>query len=168
MKQKEATNLLIRDATLQDAECIAAYNIAMAGETEGHSLAHDIIHAGVQQLIGNPQLGRYWVAERNREIVGQIMVTYEFSDWRNGVFWWIQSVYVAEASRRSGVFSALYRHVESMANAKSDVVGLRLYVDQENASAQRTYQALGMHDRHYKIMEVEFNNTAKHEEQLDA
>lgn len=150
-------NLEIRDARPGDATTIAAYNSAMAEETEGRTLDPALIGPGVAALLDDPAKGRYWVAERDGQIVGQLMVTYEWSDWRNGTIWWIQSVYVHPDCRRTGVFSALYRHVESRAAATPQVIGLRLYVEESNSRAQRTYEALGMVRPSYLVMEAMLN-----------
>lgn len=146
----------IREATLADAATIAANNSKMAMETEGRSLAPDVVGPGVAALLKDSQMGRYWVAEAEGQTVGQLMVTYEWSDWRNGMLWWIQSVYVDSGYRRRGVFSALYRHVESLASAESRVCGIRLYVEKENRRAQQTYAALGMTNPNYVVMESMF------------
>ncbi len=144
----------IREATLDDAPTIAGYNSAMPQETEGKTLDNAVIGAGVRGMLADPALGRYWVAECDGRIVGQLMVTYEWSDWRNGTIWWIQSVFVQPDWRRQGVFSALYRHVESLAAATPQVIGLRLYVEENNKRAQRTYEALGMVKPSYLVMEA--------------
>jgi len=146
----------IRNAAMTDAATIASNNSLMAEETEGRTLHPDIIGPGVAALLADPGKGRYWVAETARQIVGQLMVTYEWSDWRNGTLWWIQSVYIAPDFRRQGVFSALYHHVESLAAAEPDVCGLRLYVEDNNHRAQRTYEALGMVKPSYVVMESMF------------
>lgn len=149
-------DISIRDATLDDADTIANYNNRMAEETERKSLEPALIQRGVRRLLQNPAHGRYWVAERGGVIAGQIMVTYEWSDWRDGQVWWVQSVYVHEQHRRAGVFTALYEHVSSLAEAATDVCGIRLYVEKENFRAQQTYDALGMMHTHYRIMETMF------------
>ena len=105
-------------------------------------------------MFDGPQRGRYLVAERTGAAAGTLMLTHEWSDWRCGDWWWIQSVYVAPERRRGGIFAALYRHVETAARADADVCGLRLYVEKENAVAQRTYAALGMEDAGYSMFEV--------------
>ena len=143
----------IRDAAPADATAIAKYNSQMAEETEGRALEPGVIGAGVAHVLADKTKGRYWVAESDGEIVGQLMVTYEWSDWRNGMIWWIQSVFVPLPFRRRGVFSALYRHVESLAAAEPDVCGLRLYVETSNHRAQQTYEALGMIKPSYLVME---------------
>ena len=147
----------IRNAAMTDAAIIASNNSVMAEETEGRTLDPDIIGPGVEALLADPGKGRYWVAESAGQIVGQLMVTYEWSDWRNGRLWWIQSVYIAPDFRRQGVFSALYHHVESVAATEPDVCGLRLYVEDNNHRAQRTYEALGMVKPSYVVMESMFD-----------
>ena len=147
----------IRDAKAADAATIADYNSRMAEETEGRALDPRLIGAGVSALLCDKTKGRYWVAESGDDIVGQLMVTYEWSDWRNAMIWWIQSVYVPSEYRRKGVFSALYRHVESLAKAEASVCGLRLYVENDNYRAQQTYEALGMVKPSYLVMEAMLN-----------
>jgi GNAT superfamily N-acetyltransferase len=144
----------VRDAQRGDAATIADYNTAMARETEGKALDPACVGPGVLALFDDPSRGRYWVAVVDGKIVGQLMVTYEWSDWRNGMIWWIQSVYVHPEWRRKGIFSALYRHVESLASAAPGVIGLRLYVEDNNARAQQTYAALGMVRPGYLVMET--------------
>jgi ribosomal protein S18 acetylase RimI-like enzyme len=146
----------VRDARPSDADVIAGFNVRMAMETESRPLDPELINPGVASVLANSSKGRYWVAERDGQVVGQLMVTYEWSDWRNGVFWWIQSVYVRDDCRRKGVFSLLHRHVESIARATPEVCGLRLYVEHHNLRAQKTYLALGMTSPGYKVMEVDF------------
>lgn len=130
----------------------------MAQETEGRPLDPEVIGPGVSRLLSDAGKGRYWLAETNAEVVGQIMVTYEWSDWRNGMLWWIQSVYVHPDHRRKGIFSALYRHVESLAR-ENGACGLRLYVEQGNKRAQKTYEALGMLNPNYHVMEAIFGDS---------
>ena len=149
----------IRDAQLADRASIAENNSLMAEETEGRPLSPDIIGPGVERLLKDPQKGRYWVAVDVDKVIGQIMVTYEWSDWRNGMLWWIQSVYVLPEFRRQGVFSALYRHVEKLALQAGDVRGLRLYVEHNNLQAQKTYAALGMVNPNYLVMEAIFGDS---------
>ena len=149
----------LREATSADLEAIARGNVLMAEETEGKALDWDTVRAGVATALADAEHGRYWVAEIDGRIAGQIMVTYEWSDWRNGVMWWIQSVYVDTDFRRQGVFSALYRHVETMAQAAGNCAGIRLYVEKENQRAQATYVALGMEDAGYTVMEVDFSKS---------
>jgi ribosomal protein S18 acetylase RimI-like enzyme len=149
-------DLTIRDATPGDAEIIADFNSRLAFETEGMRLSPEVINRGVETLLADQSKGRYWVAQADSRVVGQIMVTYEWSDWRNGMIWWIQSVYVHGDYRRSGVFSALYRHVESLARRDPQVSGIRLYVERDNARARRTYESLGMDMTDYRVMQSMF------------
>jgi ribosomal protein S18 acetylase RimI-like enzyme len=146
-------NIVIRDAAPSDAPLIAAFNTRMAAETENRSLDPGLVGPGVAAVLDDPGKGRYWLAEIDGEIAGQLMVSLEWSDWRNAGFWWIQSVYVPEQFRRSGVFSALYKHVESLAAARADVCGIRLYVEKDNTGAQQTYRKLGMTETGYRVME---------------
>ena len=142
----------IRRATPADAATIAKFNQAMALETESLTLDPAKIVPGVQAVLSDEQKGYYFVAEIDGQIAGQMMVTFEWSDWRNGNIWWIQSVYVPPEHRRKGVFKALYNHVRDEAS-KNKVVALRLYVERENVAAQQTYISLGMHLSHYLLME---------------
>ncbi|WP_438015279.1 GNAT family N-acetyltransferase [Sorangium sp. So ce315] len=149
------TDLAIRRAAPADAAILAANNRAMALETEGKVLDTATTVRGAAALIADGGKGFYLVAERASEVVGQLMVTYEWSDWRNATFWWIQSVYVSPAARRGGVFRALYRRVQEMAADAGDVCGIRLYVETANARAQATYAALGMQRSHYELYELD-------------
>jgi ribosomal protein S18 acetylase RimI-like enzyme len=144
----------IRNAKPADGSVISSFNSAMAEETEGKTLDPDLIGPGVDNLLSNSDRGRYWVAEAGGSVIGQLMVTYEWSDWRNGNVWWIQSVYVHPDWRRKGVFSALYKHVQSLASSEPGVIGLRLYVEENNTRAQQTYEALGMVKPNYLVMEA--------------
>jgi GNAT superfamily N-acetyltransferase len=144
--------LTIRPAERGDIANIAAWNAAMAWETEQKRLDLQVLTPGVTAVFDEPRRGFYMVAERDGQAVGCLLVTYEWSDWRNGDFWWVQSVYVAPEARRGGVFRALYRDVAERASA-SGAVGLRLYVETENSRAQRTYQELGMKECHYLMYE---------------
>jgi ribosomal protein S18 acetylase RimI-like enzyme len=146
-------NVTIRQATIADAKKIAGFNTNMAMETEGIELIPEIILSGVRKLINNDAFGYYLVAETNHEIVGSLMVTSEWSDWRNGQFWWIQSVYVIPSWRRRGLYRKLYETVKQLADKNENVCGFRLYVEKENSIAQSTYDNVGMHETHYKMYE---------------
>ena len=148
--------LHIRRAVASDADFVAESNIAMALETEGMALDATVVGPGVAAVLADDSLGFYLVAEIDGRPAGQLMVTYEWSDWRNGLWWWIQSVYVRPEFRRRGVYSALHRHVEGAARAEGGVCGLRLYVEQENTRAQQVYQSLDMYPTRYHMYEVEF------------
>lgn len=143
----------IRAATSADVDTIARFNIAMALETEDKRLAPDTIAAGVRRIIADESLGFYLVAEQEGTVVGCLAVTYEWSDWRCGLFWWIQSVFVEPSARASGVFSALYGEVRARAADTPDVCGLRLYVEKDNGRAQQTYSRLGMAETDYRLFE---------------
>ena len=155
-----ARAIRVRAANPADAAMLADWNAAMALETEDKRLDHDTVHAGVAAGIADPSKARYFVAMEDANVagaetvgmpVGTLMLTTEWSDWRNGQWWWIQSVYVPPEHRRKGVFSALYRHVEHLAREAPGVIGLRLFVERDNANARRTYEALGMHDENYRV-----------------
>jgi GNAT superfamily N-acetyltransferase len=150
----------IRDATPSDATTIATFNARLAYESEGMELVPEVVGRGVEAMFTDRAMGHYWVAEADGRVVGQIMVTYEWSDWRNGMIWWIQSVYVHGDYRRRGVFSALYRHVESLARSDPRVCGIRLYVERENTRAHRTYESLGMRMTDYQVMQTIFSGDA--------
>lgn len=148
--------IAIRTATPADLESLACWAEAMALETEGKVLDASTIRAGIAAGLADPHKARYFVAEHDGRAVGTLMLTTEWSDWRDGWWWWIQSVFVAEGARRLGVFRALYAHVEREARSTPGVRGLRLYVENDNARAQSTYAALGMADAHYRVFEAEF------------
>jgi ribosomal protein S18 acetylase RimI-like enzyme len=145
--------LTIRQAERRDADAIARFNSAMALETEGKVLLPERINPGVLRLLDDPSLGFYVVAERAGSVVGSLMITNEWSDWRNGLFWWIQSVYIVPEARRQGVYRALYDFVRDKARADPGICGFRLYVEKENTSAQRTYSSLGMAPTDYLVYE---------------
>ncbi len=146
--------LTIRPARADDVEIIANFNERMALETEDKRLDPATVRAGVAAMIADSARGFYIVAEIDGEIVGQLGVTREWSDWRNGDFWWIQSVYVADGARRTGVFGSLYRHVVESALEQGNVIGIRLYVEHDNLTAQATYRKLGMTMTSYHVMEA--------------
>jgi len=146
-------DLRIRQAGPDDAETLAAFNRAMAAETEAKGLDETISVQGVRALLERPQHGSYLLAESEGRAVGSLMVTTEWSDWRNGFFWWVQSVYVRPDCRRQGVYRALYAHVRGSARAQTNVCGIRLYVENENEGAQRTYENLGMTKTGYRLYE---------------
>ena len=146
-------DIIVRLAIAGDAAVIVAFNRAMALETEGKVLAEETASRGVAGLFANPSLGFYVVAEVGGEVIGSLMITTEWSDWRNGSFWWVQSVYVRPDSRRQGVYRRLYRFVGDMAAEDPDVCGFRLYVERENPTAQQAYRALGMEETSYLMFE---------------
>jgi ribosomal protein S18 acetylase RimI-like enzyme len=143
----------IRQATAADAPVLIEFNCAMALETERKELLPEVIGAGVRALLANPAAGFYVVAEAEQRVAGALLITKEWSDWRNGSFWWIQSVYVRPEFRRQGVYKTLYRHVQRIAANDPGVCGFRLYVERENSRAQATYRSLGMKETHYRVFE---------------
>lgn len=143
----------IRVALVSDANALVNFNQLMALETENKELDGDILSKGVNRLIADPSKGFYLVAEQNNQVVGSLMVTTEWSDWRNGVFWWVQSVYISPDFRRQGIYSKLYEQVKDLAEKQGDVCGFRLYVEKDNSIAQQTYESLGMHSSHYLMYE---------------
>jgi GNAT superfamily N-acetyltransferase len=149
-------DIKIRPANLEDAPVIAEFNLSLAMETEGLRLDAALVKPGVAALLADPAKGVYYVAEVNGTMVGQLMITYEWSDWRNGNLWWIQSVYVKPEFRRQGVFRELFRHLESLARRQQDVRSLRLYMHVDNSTARRSYENLGMHRTQYEVFELEF------------
>lgn len=146
----------VRPATAGDTERLVDFNRAMAEESEDKGLDVATLRRGVGRLLAHPAEGFYLMAERDGEPAGALMVTYEWSDWRNGRFWWIQSVYVRPEHRRRGVYRALHDHVRERARRDAEACGLRLYVERENAGAMATYRALGMVETHYRMYEEEF------------
>ena len=146
----------VRPARARDAAVIARFNRAMALETERRKLSPQRVLRGVKALLADPAKGAYFVAESGKEVIGQLLITYEWSDWRNGNFWWIQSVYVAPAWRGRGVFKALHAHIEQLAMKRKDVCGLRLYVDGDNTKAKEVYARLGLQATHYELWETDF------------
>ena len=147
------TEYTARLATHDDAPIIVEFNLAMARETEAKELAPEVLRAGVAHFIERPRYGFYLVAEEAGRVVGSLMVTYEWSDWRDGLFWWIQSVYVRPEFRRRGVYRRLYEFVKQLAAREPNVRGFRLYVERENLAAQSTYERLGMRESHYLMYE---------------
>lgn len=147
---------LIRHAVRTDAQTIAEFNAAMAIETEQLQLDVSRLLLGVNGLFDNPDKGFYLVAENNGVIIGQMMITYEWSDWRNGIFWWIQSVYVLPQYRAQKIYRTLYEHAVLLAKEQKNVCGLRLYVEKENERAHHVYEKLGMTLTNYDMYEVDF------------
>jgi ribosomal protein S18 acetylase RimI-like enzyme len=144
--------ITIRRGLANDGVTIARFNVAMALETESIELDPETVAAGVQRVLTTENLGFYLVAETDGKVVGSLMITYEWSDWRNGLFWWIQSVYVEPEYRRKGAFSQLYAAISQQAG-HDGAIGLRLYVEHENVRAQGTYRSLGMSETHYRLFE---------------
>lgn len=148
--------LQIRTALSDDLETIVEFNQRLAMESEARTLDPQLLVAGVRRVLTDPSLGVYYMASLDQRVVGQLMLTREWSDWRCGDFWWIQSVYVRKDHRRAGIFSALYAHVLELARSREDVCGLRLYVESDNTRAQVTYERQGMQMTGYRVMEIDF------------
>ena len=150
------TQMKIRKARTADAAIIADFNRCIAWETEALKLDPTRVRRGVTGLLKDSSKGIYFVAEHDGAITGQLLITYEWSDWRNGNFWWIQSVYVAPEFRGRGVFKALFKHIHKLAGRSKSVCGLRLYMHATNKRARRAYERLGMKLSHYEIFEMDF------------
>lgn len=148
--------LTVRRAIPADALTISDFNVAMALETERLALDPERVLKGVRALLEDPAKGFYLVAESDAVLVGQMMITFEWSDWRNATFWWIQSVYVPPQYRRRGVYKRLHQHAVAEATRCGDVCGLRLYVERKNDTAQKVYRSLGMRSAFYDMFEVDF------------
>lgn len=155
---KKSPLFQIRQASEDDWELIAQLNSRLAFETENKKLDPKTIQAGVRAFLADDHHGRYFVAVNEGKIIGQMAHTREWSDWRNGEIWWLQSVYVLPEFRKLGVFRALYQHLESLALESLDVIGIRLYVETHNSRAQSAYLRLGMRDASYSVMERIFRN----------
>lgn len=148
----------IRAAVISDDRTIADANVALAHESEGLALDPARALEGVRAVLGDPSRGRYFVAEVDGAVVGQLLVTPEWSDWRATWFWWIQSVWVSPAHRDRGVYRALHQRVLTEA-ARDGVSCLKLYVDRDNRRAQAVYEALGMERSHYELFEAEVGSS---------
>ena len=147
------TRMDIRIASVADVDFLVDFNQAMALETEGKHLDTDVLTRGVEAVFADEKKGFYVVAEQDGEIVGGLMVTYEWSDWRNSWFWWIQSVYIRPTARGQRIYSQLYDFVKERADNVGEVCGIRLYVENENSHAQRVYEKVGMHASQYLMYE---------------
>jgi len=145
-------SVIYRDARANDAGAIIDFQLAMAQETEDVSLDRVIVTRGVHAVFNEPSHGRYFVAEAEGRVVASLLITYEWSDWRDGVVWWIQSVFVVPELRGQRVYAGLYEHVKSIAMSEN-VRGIRLYVDKRNTRAQEVYARLGMNGEHYLVFE---------------
>lgn len=148
----------IRLAEPRDLETLVTYNVALASETEGRQLERSRLRSGVESILADSAKGFYVVMEHRPtgKIIGQLLVTFEWSDWRNAVFWWLQSVYVHKEWRRQGVFKTLYDYVLAEGKRRGNVAGIRLYVEQDNAVAQQVYTQAGLSTASYKVFETDF------------
>ncbi len=148
--------ILVRRAEPGEAHHIVRFQQSMALETEGKTLDESLISAGVEAVFEDSDKGFYLVAVTDGVVVGSLLITYEWSDWRNATFWWIQSVFVDAAHRRRGVYTAMHDHVLRQARKREDICGIRLYVERSNHIAQQTYKELGMDHSHYDLYEIDF------------
>jgi len=142
-----------REAVPDDAGSIVDFQVAMARETEDVELDRETLSRGVAAVFANNSLGRYFVATEEDDVIASLLITYEWSDWRAGTVWWIQSVYVVPSFRRRGVYAGLYNHVKTMVEGDAGIRGIRLYVDERNKDAQQVYARLGMNGEHYRVFE---------------
>jgi GNAT superfamily N-acetyltransferase len=149
--------LLIRDASLSDLPTIVDFNTRLAWESEHKRLDQETLNKGVRRALSQPSLCRYFVAEVAGHVVGQAMITFELTDWRDGVLWWLQSVYVAEPHRGRGVFRAIFDHIKREAETDERVRGLRLYVERENHRAQHVYEQLGLLPSGHLVYECDWS-----------
>ena len=149
--------ITLREGTLKDTDSIVYFQKQMAMETEAKTLEDDLIRPGVEAIFKSSDKGFYLVAEIEDSVVGSLLVTYEWSDWRNSWFWWIQSVYVKKRGRRKGVYSHLYEEVKKLSFSAGNVCGIRLYVEKENKIAQSVYKNLGMYNTKYLLYETELS-----------
>jgi ribosomal protein S18 acetylase RimI-like enzyme len=145
--------LVIRQSTIKDLTTLASFQLQLAEESENMKLNKAIVTAGLQALFDDPSKGTYFVAEDGGTVCGCFLITFEWSDWRNGMIWWLQSVYVAATHRRQGVFKKMYDHIVESISRDPKIIGLRLYVDKTNARAQNVYQSMGMNGDHYTVFE---------------
>jgi ribosomal protein S18 acetylase RimI-like enzyme len=142
----------LRAAMPADAAVVAEFNRRLAFESEGKELDPATLATGVTAVLADVHKGFYTLAELDGEVVGQTLITYEWSDWRNGWFWWIQSVYVRDDCRGKGIFRAIYNHLHAAAVADPTVIGIRLYVERDNIAAQKIYAKLGLEDEGYYLL----------------
>jgi len=143
----------IRKAKSTEADILAGFQQKMAKETEGLELNSEILNKGVKAVFDDPNKGIYYVAVHNEKVVASLMITFEWSDWRNGQVYWIQSVYVLPEYRGQGVYRQMYQHIQNVVEQDPDILGLRLYVEKDNVNAQKVYSKLGMDGQHYKMFE---------------
>lgn len=145
--------MLIRIANKEDISSIVSFQLAMAKETENIELNHTTVQKGVMAVINDSNKGRYYIAEKKGKVIGSLLTTYEWSDWRNGTVLWIQSVYILPDFRRKGVYSSMYQHLKNLVLVNKNLNGIRLYADKDNKVAHKTYQNLGMSPDHYVTFE---------------
>jgi ribosomal protein S18 acetylase RimI-like enzyme len=143
----------IIDAKKEHINSIASFQVKMAWETENVKLKEETVLKGVTSVFEHTELGRYFVVQNQEKTIASLLITYEWSDWRNAKVWWIQSVYVLPEFRRKGIFKQLYAHIQSIVEKDENIGGVRLYVDKTNKNAQKTYEKVGMNGEHYQLFE---------------
>jgi len=158
MEGKQLSDCHIRLAEVRDVDALVEFNLSLALETEKRQLERTRLRAGVESLLSDAARGMYVVMEHRPSglVIGQVMITFEWSDWRNAVFWWLQSVYVHREWRRLGVWTRLYGYVLREAESRGDVAGIRLYVEQDNTIAQTVYERMGLSPPPYRVFEKDF------------
>jgi ribosomal protein S18 acetylase RimI-like enzyme len=142
----------IRKGKPEDATVIIDFQQKMAWETEQMTLVTEVVTGGVNAVFENSSRGQYWIAETDGRVIASLLITYEWSDWRNADVWWFQSVYVLPEYRRQGIFRKMYTIIKDEAE-RNGIAGLRLYVETNNIPAQKTYESLGMQSEHYRMYE---------------
>lgn len=145
--------IIVREGLQEDRQVIAGFQEAMASETENIDLDRETLEKGIQAIFNNPALGKYYVAESEGRIIASMMTTFEWSDWRNSVVWWLQSVYVLPEYRRKGIFKKMYAHVKAEVEKRPEVSGIRLYMVTTNSRAASVYEAVGMDGERYRMFE---------------
>lgn len=145
--------MIVREARITDMPSLLDFQLKMALETENVQLEIQPLTQGMQRLLKDPGKGKYYVAEESGEVIGCLMTTYEWSEWRCGTILWIQSVYVAAPWRKKGVFKRMYQHIHQLVSEDHELKGIRLYVDKTNQTAQQVYSGLGMNGDHYTVFE---------------
>ena len=145
--------ITIKNANEQDIKTITDFQLKMAFETEKLVLNPEIVIKGVNSVFNNPNNGRYFIAEQDSQVVASLLITHEWSDWRNAQVWWIQSVYVKAEFRKKGIFKKMYQHISELVKNSRNLAGIRLYVDRTNSNARKVYEKIGMNGEHYQLFE---------------
>ncbi len=160
MNEADSVHVCVRPARPDDQNIVTEFNIRLARESENLDLDPATVRTGVERILSDTTRGRYFVAEADGAVVGQTLITYEWSDWRNAWFWWIQSVYVHPDHRRHGIYRSLHHFIAEQARQAKDVCGLRLYVEEHNRRAMQTYERLGMRAAGYVLYETDWFGAA--------
>lgn len=145
--------MIVREAHTEDIDIIVSFQVNMALETENIELEPDTVHLGVKAVFNDPAKGKYYIAEKAGKVIASLLTTYEWSDWRNGIIIWLQSVYVMPGHRGQGVYKSMYRHIQDLVNRNKRMKGIRLYAEKTNTTARKVYEKLGMTAEHYQLYE---------------